>query len=110
MTTRAMLCVFLICVGCSHTPEPPAPIDHPANPGAIEAPAPAVATPATPATQAATDPPTAYTCPHHPGVMQAEPGECPVCNMKLEPTTSRQTSPLRAAPTDEGQEHEGHSK
>jgi heavy metal-binding protein len=105
MTCRAMLCALLVCTGCSHTSEPPPPIDHPANPQAAEAPAPAPRADATP------DAPTAYTCPHHPGVMQAEPGECPICNMKLEPTTSRQTSPLRAAPTEpKGQGHEGHSK
>jgi ABC-type Mn2+/Zn2+ transport system ATPase subunit len=49
---------------------------------------------------------------HDPKVMQAEPGECPLCGMKLEPTTSRQTSPLRGAPmpTAAPDAHEGHQK
>ena len=98
-----ILGAVLAAAGCAQTPEPAPTMDHPANPRAAEAPAPpADETPAVP---------TAYTCPHHPGVMQAEPGECPICNMKLEPTTSRQTSPLRAAPAQPAEPgHEGHAR
>jgi hypothetical protein len=46
--------------------------------------------------------------------MEAEPGECPFCGMKLVPTSSRNTSPVRAtpetpvAPTPGSGEHAGH--
>jgi hypothetical protein len=58
--------------------------------------------------------PVVYTCPHHPKVMEAEVGECPFCGMKLVPTNSRNTSPVRGvepetpAPTTPGAEHLGH--
>jgi hypothetical protein len=60
--------------------------------------------PATQPTAEADATPAMYTCPHHPRVMQSEPGKCPICDMELVPTNSRQTSPVREAP------HEEHSK
>ena len=29
-----------------------------------------------------------YTCPMHPQIRQAEPGNCPICGMTLEPVTA----------------------
>ena len=110
--TLAALSLFGIAAGCASHSEPAAPQSHPANPTAAETPAPkpsttlngadgnkpaAAATPAAqaPAAEKPAAPPVAYTCPHHPRVMEAEAGECPLCGMALEPTTSAQTSPLR---------------
>ena len=96
--------------GCAERAEPAAPTQrHPASPTAAEAPAPAASNTLKPdldpdgaapggAPAPADDAlatPAAYTCPHHPRVMEAEPGDCPTCGMPLEATTSRQTSPLR---------------
>jgi Cu(I)/Ag(I) efflux system membrane fusion protein len=88
------LCVaaLFLALGCSHTkPEPPVEVTHPANPAAPEA---------------AETVPTAYTCPEHPRVMQAEPGECPICGAKLVPSESRNTSPLRGVTPQEGHQHQ----
>jgi hypothetical protein len=109
------LCVAaLIAAGCAHEAREPAPSpDHPANPRAATAPA-APKLSGTlnetdvPAIDAASQPPAAaddkvaeaYTCPHHPKVIEAEPGTCPYCGMTLVPTASRQTSPVRAAPSE----------
>ena len=38
-----------------------------------------------PATMSAARKPIYYTCPMHPSVKVAQPGECPVCGMKLVP-------------------------
>lgn len=112
MNVRAILATIalLAASGCSarqQSPAAPSP-DHPASPLAAEAPAPGASAtlgsgpgPVTDADGAAPGPgdalasPVAYTCPHHPKVMEAEAGECPYCGMELEATTSRQTSPLR---------------
>jgi len=110
--------VLVALAGCSHeVREPAPPANHPANPQAATAPTPkmsstlnpsdtdvtpAQSTPAgasaagsgaSPASPSAV--PVVYTCPHHPKVMEAEPGECPFCGMKLVPTSSRNTSPVR---------------
>jgi hypothetical protein len=124
MNFRTMLAcgvVFAALTGCTHeVREPAPPANHPANPSAATAPpaklsptmnphdtdvTPAQSTGAAAAghadhTAAAATPavPVVYTCPHHPKVMEAEPGECPFCGMKLVPTNSRNTSPLRATP------------
>lgn len=117
MKVRGILALFaLIAVTgcfCAGRPKSTPAKKHPANPLAAEAPAPAAsdalkAPPpidgdgAAPGTgSAAANPadalasPAAYTCPHHPRVMDAEPGDCPYCGMTLEPTASKQTSPLR---------------
>jgi hypothetical protein len=135
--------VLAALVGCAQQPHEPAPpANHPANPHAATAPAaptgelsptlnpgdtdvtPAQATPPSAAAPQGSTPaspgvPVVYTCPHHPKVMEAEPGECPFCGMKLVPTSSRNTSPLRATPEAPPAEpsaggehgaHEGHAK
>jgi hypothetical protein len=142
----ATLALFTLTVGCASEGEPAPSRNHPASPLAAETPAPEASTalegvdaaaPAggAPAPDAAdhdhdhvgadaSAPPVAYTCPHHPRVMQAEAGECPSCGMALVPTTSAQTSPLRrrddnpsleapeaepeAPEGGEGHEHGGH--
>lgn len=43
------------------------------------------ALPQAPAGAAATLPPVLYTCPMHPDVLEEKPGQCPVCQMTLEP-------------------------
>jgi hypothetical protein len=98
-------------VGCTQTHEPAPPDTHPASPSATEAPTPKLSATLNP-DDVAPSAPVAYSCPHHPQVMQAEPGECPRCGMKLEPTASRQTSPVRTAPAEKtGQEGlEEHAK
>jgi hypothetical protein len=139
MNVRTILLpnVFVLAVlaGCSHeVREPAPPANHPASPQAASAPepkmsstlnpgdtdvAPAKAAPAgsTPGAAAASPAvPVVYTCPHHPKVMEAEAGDCPFCGMKLVPTNSRNTSPVRGvepetpAPTAPGAGHEGHAK
>jgi hypothetical protein len=95
-TAWAAVLIAAAAGGCAHVSEPAPRADHPANVGAAQAPMPERST--TPQGEASPQvpaPPTAYTCPHHPKVMQAEPGECPYCGMELVPTESRQTSPLR---------------
>lgn len=108
--TLTALSLFALTAGCASQGEPATPRTRPANPTAAETPAPKASTtlgkpdrdepvtaPAPTATGAAAPsaPPVAYTCPHHPRVMEAEGGDCPQCGMALEPTTSAQTSPLR---------------
>jgi hypothetical protein len=129
--------VLVALAGCAHeVHEPAPPANHPANPQAAPAPAPKMSStlnpsdtdvtpaqstpagaPAAAAGSGAAAPsavPVVYTCPHHPKVMEAEPGECPFCGMKLVPTNSRNTSPVRGvepetpAPTAPGAEHAGH--
>jgi hypothetical protein len=131
--------VLVALAGCSHeVREPAPPANHPANPQAASAPAPSPKmsstlnpsdTDVTPAQSTSAGAPAAgsgassaapsavpvvYTCPHHPKVMEAEPGECPFCGMKLVPTNSRNTSPVRGvepetpAPTTPGGAHAGH--
>jgi len=132
----AAIVLAMLFIGCAHeVREPAPPANHPANPHAATAPSaptaklsptlnpndtdvtPAQSTPAgAPAGAAAATPgvPVVYTCPHHPKVMESEPGECPFCGMKLVPTGSRNTSPLRgtpeapASPDAPGGEHAGH--
>ena len=135
----AAVAMITFAAGCASRGEPAPGPDHPASPMAAEAPVPSPSTtlkvgdapgetdsaasvkpaentPSGAAAEAAADaPPVAYTCPHHPRVMQAEAGDCPLCGMALEPTTSAQTSPLRqrndmpAAGEHEGHDaHEGH--
>ena len=107
-TLSALILSFGIAGGCAQQArEPMPPQNHPANPRAAEAP-PASAQPKlsgtidrnanAPAVDEAPAAPVAYTCPHHPKVMEAEPGECPFCGMKLVPTASRNTSPVRGMP------------
>jgi hypothetical protein len=134
--------VLIALTGCTHeVHEPAPPADHPANPQAAAAPAPKMSSTLNPSdtdvTPAQSTPagapaagsgasaaspsgvPVVYTCPHHPKVMEAEPGECPFCGMKLVPTNSRNTSPVRgvepetpvpAAPGAGSAGHEGHAK
>jgi hypothetical protein len=141
MRIRSILSTLILSAGlvggcAQQAREPMPPENHPANPRAAEAP-PAPTQPKlsgtinrdanAPAVDEATAAPVAYTCPHHPKVMEAEPGECPFCGMKLVPTASRNTSPVRgvqqqppadtdtpADATPKGQEghgaHEGHNK
>ena len=150
-TTLASLSLLLVAsaVGCAGKTEPGPSANHPASPTAAEAasPKPSTALPgggaaahpvadadgAAHGTAAAAGPtapgggsdalatPTAYTCAHHPRVMEAEPGECPLCGMPLEATVSKQTSPLRerndlptadepAADDDEGSDGDGDAK
>ena len=102
----ATLSLIALIAGCAGHREPAPANNHPASPTAAETPppkpsttlraggtAPAAAPEGGSATPSA--PPVAYTCPHHPRVMQAEAGDCPMCGMTLEPTTSAETSPLR---------------
>lgn len=111
----ALFAMFAVggCCFCARQPSPGPSKDHPASPLAAEAPAPGASSTlnapppidgdgaAPGAGSAAGDPadalasPAAYTCPHHPKVMDAEPGDCPYCGMELEPTASKQMSPLR---------------
>ena len=115
----------LVIAGCTATREPAPGPDHPANPRAATPPAPKLSATLNerdvpPVDGAAARPPVAagdehaaeaFTCPHHPKVIEAKPGDCPLCGMALVPTTSRQTSPLREAPApaDGGHgEHGGH--
>ena len=125
--------VLVALAGCAHEVREPAPPEnHPANPQAASAPAPKMSSTLNPgdtdvtpaksapaAAAAAPAVPVVYTCPHHPKVMEAEAGECPFCGMKLVPTNSRNTSPVRGvepetpAPATPGAEHagrEGHAK
>lgn len=114
MKVRDIVALFALMAvgGCCAPQSPPAPsATPPASPLAVQAPPPppsdamkapppidgaaqrtdsAAANPAD-----ALAPPAAYTCPHHPKVMDAEPGDCPYCGMELEPTASKQMSPLR---------------
>ena len=122
LLTSIVAVVSLIVAGCAQTREPAAGPDHPANPRAATAPAPKLSAtlnerdipPVDAASQLPSDEQVAeaYTCPHHPKVIEAQPGDCPMCGMALVPTASRQTSPVRAAPApakDEGHgEHGGH--
>lgn len=123
MKTLIIAIVGVALAGCAHGSREPAPgTDHPANPRAATAPAPKLSGTLNerdvPAVDAAARPPVAgeaddhaaeaYTCPHHPKVIESAPGDCPYCGMALVPTASRQTSPLRAAPAPKGESHEGH--
>ena len=113
--------------GCATTPVPvpPPSADHPANPQAAAAAvpersntlaleaadAPAANEHAKPAGGGASSRAVAmYTCPHHPEVMQATPGTCPKCKMKLRPAehaaepAGASTTPGHSAHGD----HEGH--
>lgn len=91
------LLTLLLIAGCAQENREPAPsINHPANSGAFRAPL-----PATQPIAGAEATPAMYTCPHHPRVMQSEPGKCPICEMELVPTNSRQTSPVREAPREQ---------
>ena len=124
-TLLISIAVALIAAGgCAQQPREPAPgPDHPANPRAATAPAPKLSATLNerdvPPVDATAQPPVAseekageaYTCPHHPKVIEPTPGDCPFCGMALVPTESRQTSPVRSAPPtaqpdDHG--HEGH--
>jgi hypothetical protein len=98
MKARLIIAVAVALGGCARTVEPPPSDAHPASPRAAEAPPPPKLSATLKSDGVAPEAPVAYTCSHHPSVMQGEPGECPICQMKLEPTSSRQTSPLRAAP------------
>jgi hypothetical protein len=124
--------VLVAIAGCTHeVREPAPPANHPANPQAASAPAPkmsstlnpsdtdvtpAQSTPEAGSKSAAAAPavPVVYTSPHHPKVLEAEVGECPFCGMKLVPTNSRNTSPVRGvepetpATATPGAEHAGH--
>jgi hypothetical protein len=105
--------VALHWFGCSSS-QLPSSSQHPASPDAPQAPLPAVgralSEPAEPEAMAAHSPdghaheggmPTAtpvdqadqdaksWTCPMHPEVVQAEPGKCPKCGMKLVPATPK---------------------
>jgi hypothetical protein len=132
--------VLIALAGCAQqTREPAPPANHPANPQATSAPAPKMSSTLNPgdtdvaaaksapksaapaasgdAAAAATPAvPVVYTCPHHPKVMEADAGDCPFCGMKLVPTNSRNTSPVRGVepgtptPTTPGTGHEGHGK
>ena len=108
-----VLCSALVA-GCSARPEDPTPAGHPAHAASAEAPlAPASETLALngrsdtkpPATRPAGAAAAAqgYTCPHHPEVMSAEPGDCPKCGMKLTPKAPQ---PPATGPSGGG--HSGH--
>src|SRR5687767_8305043 len=106
MLTRALSAtlVALHLAGCATTVDHPIPVDHPANPTAAAA---AVSPPSqtleigvddvtadkTPDSRPAAahhGPPAAgskalYVCPMHKDVVSDQPGECPICKMKLKP-------------------------
>jgi hypothetical protein len=138
MNLRPIFCVVVLLAlsgGCAHeTREPSRPAQAPANvpagaaepaaklsptlnPSDTDVPRAGAKPPtagAAPAAAAAAGVPVVYTCPHHPKVMQGEAGECPYCGMKLVPTNSRNTSPVRgvdgqspAAPATPGGESAG---
>lgn len=75
---------------------------QPAAAPSAEAPAPAehrhgAAAPATKPAPAAADPkpaqpPVRWTCPMHPEIIRSEPGNCPICGMKLQPVRPEETS------------------
>ncbi|MBI4237769.1 MAG: efflux RND transporter periplasmic adaptor subunit [Deltaproteobacteria bacterium] len=55
--------------------------------------------PSSPSPHHGTAAPTVYTCPMHPGIRADQPGDCPICGMRL--------VPLEAAPPPDA--HEGHA-
>jgi hypothetical protein len=121
-TTIVLIAAFLLagCAGPAHR-EPAPSANHPANSDAAQAPAPTEPSKTLGNTEdvAGEAAAVAYTCPDHPRVLEADPGNCPYCGQPLVPSKSRQTTPVRAAPTpakptdtpapaQEG--HEGHEK
>jgi Cu+-exporting ATPase len=60
---------------------------------AHSAPAPAPAPAHAPSTQHAAPSTSSYTCPMHPEIVRAGPGDCPLCGMALEPVTVTAAEP-----------------
>ncbi|HET8939627.1 MAG TPA: heavy metal-binding domain-containing protein [Polyangiales bacterium] len=97
-----MVCVYAawLIAACAQSGER-ASARAPGSSEAEEAPARAIATslasdplgeqPSAPAQHAHDEDATIYTCPMHPEVQQAGPGECPKCGMKLVPKSPSST-------------------
>ncbi|MGD9724346.1 MAG: heavy metal-binding domain-containing protein [Pirellulales bacterium] len=84
-----LFALALVLGGCAATPLPPLPETHPGNPDAPEAPGVSGAPSALRDDGLGeTAPATSYTCPMHPEVHAAQPGQCPKCGMTLVPETT----------------------
>lgn len=141
MNIRPLLALLAstLFAGCAAPPEAPVTTEHPAHPAAAEAPVAAASgtlalpnrsdspehgeSPAATATTVASPPhqhhvvnggAALYTCPHHPEVTSAAPGDCPKCGMKLEPKAApaaganTPTQPDPAHGTSHQHDHGGH--
>jgi hypothetical protein len=94
------VCLLVGCAAPAHR-EPAPSINHPASSEAAQAPATQPSKTLETAVEdvAGEAAAVAYTCPDHPRVLEADPGTCPYCGQPLVASKSRQTTPVRAAPT-----------
>ena len=98
--SRASL--VLACAGCVSSSLEAGP-DHPASAQAASAPLAQVGSALEPSfeleassSDGATESPTRWTCPMHPEIIRKEPGNCPICGMKLQPVPPK--DPPKASP------------
>jgi hypothetical protein len=88
----AVLFCIVLLGGCAlSSPDRPLPASHPANPNAPESslsPASQTLAPSASVRPATASLAAAFVCPMHEQVTSDQPGSCPICHMKLVPSTT----------------------